>query len=130
MIARARRVLAVVVIALVGGEIELLRLQQFRDVRDALVEAFEIALENDLRRAGVAVAARGLRELRAEAREFVDVALQENHVAAVERVEIAVEKLARQLVVELVVGELRALQNLRGQRGHGGLRLCRVERFA
>ena len=99
------------------------------DVGHAFVEALEVAFENEVREAGVALFAGGFGERRAEAGELVEIALQEKHVAAVERVEIAVEKLAGQFVVELLMGELRAFENLGGERGDGGIGRLGIERI-
>ena len=48
----------------------------------------------------VALAARALRELREEAAELGNIALEKEFVRAVQRVEVAVKKLRRQGVIE------------------------------
>ena len=72
----------------------------------ALVEAFEITFENHMGHARVALLAGVLGQRRAMTREFIEVAFQEKHVAGVQGVEVAVEKFAGKLVVELLVDEL------------------------
>jgi hypothetical protein len=111
-IERTRCVLAVEGVRFLAREIKMLRAQQFRDVGRALIEPLEIPLKDGASRAGVTGATSGLRERRAEAIKFADIALQENHVAAVERIEITVEEFAGEFVVERVMGELRTFQNL------------------
>ena len=104
--------------------------KQFRNVSGALIESFEITLKDHARRAGVAIASRGLRELRLETRELLDIALQENQVLAVERVEIAVEKFAREFIIERMMRELRSLENLAGQASDLGIGRSLIKRFA
>ena len=95
----------------------------------ALVESLLIAFENEVRQTGVSFGARGLGQRRAELGELIEIALQKEQVVAVERVEIAVEKLAGELVIQHLVGKLRVFENLGGQRGGGGVGRLGIERI-
>ena len=107
-----RRVFAIIAVVFVSTEIEMLGAEQLSNVSRALIEPFEVTRKDHARRAAVTIATCRLRERRLEAREFIDVALQEDHVLPVERVEVTVEKFASQFVIERMMRKLRFLQNL------------------
>src|SRR5262245_31323626 len=125
-----RRVFPIEVVALVGREIEALGAKDFRNERSTLIESFEITLKDHARRAAVAIASRRLRERRLETRKLVDIGLQENHVLAVECVEITIEKFAGELIVERMTRELRFLQNLARKASDLGIGRSLIKRFA
>ena len=105
-IGRARSFLAIVGKFFVTGEIEFFVFQQIGGEGDPLFEPLQVAFENDVGEAGVAVRPSHIGEFGPGFGELVDVALQENQVGQVEGVEVAVEKFPGQCLVELLVGEL------------------------
>src|ERR1039457_5278060 len=105
-------------------EVELRGPQQIGEVGSPLREPLDIARENGMRRAGIAVPVGGLGQGRAIRREFLDVGLEKQRSRSIQVVEIAIQKLPRQLGVERMMRELRMFQESgRHQRDIG---FCRV----
>src|SRR5262249_13632762 len=129
-VGRMRRIFAIEVVALVGREIEALGAKHFRNVGSTLIQSFEITLKDHARRAAVAIASRRLRERTLETRKLVDIGLQENHMLAVECIEITIEKFAGELIVEQMMRELRFLQDLARQAGDLCIGRSLIKRFA
>ena len=94
------------------GEVELLRAQQLGDVVDPLLQALQIPGEDGVGGGGVPGRARRLRQGGAVAGELVQVGLEEERAGAVQRIQVAIQELPRQLGVERMVRELRALQDV------------------
>ena len=92
------------------GKVELLALEQVRDIRDTLVQPFQRTLENGARWRGVAFATGHLRQARTQDVELLRVRLKKQQAGRVERIEVTVEESRRQFVIELVMRELGMLQ--------------------
>ena len=112
---RAWSFLAVIVVRIVSGKIKLLALQEVRDIRAALVQPFQIALEDGTLWSDVALAAGHLGQARTEEVELLRIGLKKQNVGWVEGIEVAVEKSRGQFVIELVMRELGLLQQTRSE---------------
>ena len=113
-----------------GGEIEMLGAKQFRNVGSALIESFEITLKDHTCRSAIAILSRRSCKRRLETRKLVDIALQEHHALAVQRVEIAIEKFGGELIVERMMRELRILQDLARQSSDLGIGRSFIKRLS
>ena len=107
---RPARVLAIEGIAVVTGEVEGRPVQLVGVVGRPLRQPFEVAREDRLGRAGIADAARGLRQRGPIDGEPVRVRLQKEGPRPIQSVEVAIQDRAGQMVVEGVVRQLGMLE--------------------
>lgn len=111
------KIFAIGRVTVVVGENKFLGLEQFVDVGDALFDALHHAGKNQMSRFGVSFLLGEFVELRAIFLELRDVGLEKMEVLAVEDFEIAVEKFTGDLIAQLNLRIMGALQNLRHEPG-------------
>jgi len=113
-IARTRRVLAVPPVSVVPREIEGLGFQQLLDVCGPLLQPLLQPLENPVRRTRIPSPSSCLFQTRAVGRKLLDILLQEELPARIERLQISIEESGGQLSIEMMGRVMRVLQQARG----------------
>jgi len=116
--------------ALISVESEFLGLEQFIDVSDALLEAFEETAEDFARGPRVGITAtidRQIAESGAIFLELRQVALQEVQVLRIERFEVTIEKFAGNSAIERLLRVVNLLQQTGGDEGDFAVKRARLE---
>src|SRR5256885_1299697 len=110
---RIRQLMAVDSDALVGIEVKFFSFEQFIHISDALLKTIEKAAKNLASRPGIGFALaidRHVAEAGAIFFELGDIALQEVEMLRIERLDVAIKKLARNRSVERLLGVMDLLQ--------------------
>jgi hypothetical protein len=121
--------LAVVLVAFVGGEFKLALLDQLARIGDALVEALLVQVEDGERHAQV-FAGDGVVQAGAHDGVLVDVGLGEEHLLRIQRLEVAVEDFLRHGVVQRHRLVVQFAQHARRPQGRLGLARLGLERVS